>query len=124
MQFRIRKLAEDIVGRGSRKYGYIHQARNMLWALLCQAALNDDDLEEYAEQYGRGLTIEAQFTEWLSNLATTRCRFLFSDLIEDKAYVEKAADGEFNFLRTNAAYKRAMQKAHGRWRWVERRLAG
>jgi hypothetical protein len=122
VQFRLRRLVYDIVDRGANKYAYVQRARNLLWALLCQAILNDPKLEERAEKFGRGLSLEAQYTEWLSGLATTRCRFVLSDLIADKAYAPKAAEGNFSFMRTNAAYKRSMEIAYKRWRWVEKRL--
>jgi hypothetical protein len=32
------------------------------------------------------------------------------------------AEGNFSFLRTNAAYKRCMEIAHKRWKWVQKRL--
>ncbi len=46
-------------------------------------------------------------------------RWLFS---EDKQFAAKAAEGNFNFLRTNAAYKRAIEFAYKRFKWVERGL--
>lgn len=122
VQFRLRRLAKDIVERGANKYAYVTRARSLLWALLCQAILNDPKLEERAENFGRGLSLEAQYTDWLSSLATARCRFVLSDLVADKIYASKAAEGNFSFMRTNAAYKRSMEIAYERWRWVERRL--
>ena len=122
LQFRLRRLAHDIVDKGANKYAYVQRARNLLWALLCQAILNDPELEEHAEAFGRGLSLEAQYTEWLSRLATTRCRFILSDLVSDKLYALKVAEGNFSFMRTNAAYKRSMEVAYKRWHWVEKRL--
>jgi hypothetical protein len=122
VQFRLRRLVNDIVDRGANKYAYVQRARNLLWALLCQAILNDKDLEQYAEEFGHGLSLEAQFTDWLSGLATSRCRFILSDLVGDKQYASKVAEGNFSFMRTNAAYKRSMEIAYKRWRWVEKRL--
>ncbi len=121
-QFRLGRLAKDIVDKGVNKYAYVQRARNLLWALLCQAMLNDPKLEEYAEEFGRGLSLEAQYTDWLSGFATTRCRFILADLVADKLYAPKAAEGNFSFMRTNAAYKRCMEIAYKRWRWVEKRL--
>lgn len=121
-QFRLRRLVNDIVDRGANKYAYVERARNLLWALLCQAILNDPNLDEYAEDFGKGLSLEAQYTDWLSGFATTRCRFVFSDLVADKIYASKASEGNFSFMRTNAAYKRCMEMAYKRWRWVEKRL--
>lgn len=122
VQFRLRRLVNDIVDKGTNKYAYVQRARNLLWALLCQAILNDPKLSERAEDFGKGLSLEAQYTDWLSGLATTRCRFVLSELVSDKAYGSKVAEGNFSFMRTNAAYKRSMEIAYKRWRWVEKRL--
>jgi hypothetical protein len=89
IQFRLRRLVSDIVDKGANKYAYVQRARNLLWALLCQAVLNDPGLEQRAEDFGRRLSIEAQYTDWLSGLATTRCRFILKDLVADKAYASK-----------------------------------
>ncbi len=121
-QFRLRRIVNDIVEKGANKYAYVQRSRNLLWALLCQAVLNDTRLEERAEDFGRGLSLEAQYTDWLSGLATTRCRFILSDLVADKLYASKAAEGNFSFMRTNAAYKRSMEIAYRRWHWVEKHL--
>lgn len=122
VQFRLGRIVRDIVDKGANKYAYVQRSRNLLWALLCQALLNDPKLEERAEEFGHGLSLEAQYTDWLAGLATTRCRFILSDLVADKAYASKAAEGNFSFMRANAAYKRSMEIAHKRWRWVEKRL--
>lgn len=122
VQFRLRRLVNDIVDKGANKYAYVQRARNLLWALLCQAILNDPKLEDRAEEFGRGLSVEAQYTDWLSGLATTRCRFILSDLVADKAYAPKASEGNFSFMRANAAYRRSMEIGYKRWKWVEKRL--
>ena len=122
VQFRLRRLVNDIVEKGANKYAYVLRARNLLWALLSQAILNDPRLERMAEEFGSGLGLEAQYTDWLSALATTRCRFILSDLVADNLYASKAAEGNFSFMRTNAAYKRSMEIAYKRWKWVEKRL--
>jgi hypothetical protein len=122
MQFRLRRLVNDIVEKGSNKYAFVPKARNLLWALLCQAVLNDPKIEARADDFGRGLSLEAQYTDWLSGLATTRCRVILSDLVEDKAYASKTAEGNFEFLRTNAAFKRSMEIAYKHWKWVEKQL--
>jgi hypothetical protein len=122
VQFRLQRLARDIVGKGANKYAYVQRARNLLWALLCQAILNDPKLETRAHELGQGLSLEAQFTEWLSSLATTRVRFILGELVNEKSYAVKVAEGNFSFMRTNAAYRRSMEIAYSRWKWVEKRL--
>ena len=122
VQSRLRRLINDIVDKGANKYAYVDRARNLLWALLCQAILNDPKLEDRAEGFGKGLSLEAQYTEYVSTFATTRCRFILSELVKDKLYESKALEGNYSFMRTNGAYKRAMEIAYRRWKWVEKRL--
>jgi hypothetical protein len=122
IQFRLRKLLSEIVEKGPSKYEFLARGRNLLWALLCQAVLNDQYLEWYADSFGKRMGIEPSFTENLGKLATTRCRFLMSDLTKDTTYAAKAAQGNFAFLRTNTAWRRCMEYAHGRWGWVEKKL--
>lgn len=119
IQFRVGRLVSDIVDKGANKYAYVHRSRNLLWAILCQAILNDPKLEQRAQEFGCGLSLEAQFTDWLSTFATTRCRFIVADVVADKLYADKVAEGNFSFLRTNAAYKRCMDIAYKRWRWIQ-----
>jgi hypothetical protein len=122
IQFRLRKLVNDIVEKGVNRYFYIGRARNLVWALLCQGVLNEADLEARAERFGSSLSLETNFTEWLSYLATNRCRYLVRDVLEQKPYQEKVAVGNFSFLRTNAFYERCMELAHKNWKWDRRRL--
>jgi hypothetical protein len=122
IQFRLRKLVNDIVEKGVNRYFYISRARNLVWALLCQGVLNDPDLEARAVRFGSSLSLETNFTEWLSYLATNRCRFLVRDVLEQKPYQEKAAEGNYSFLRTNAFYEKCMDLAHKNWKWERRRL--
>lgn len=122
IHFRLRKLVNEIVDRGRNKYEFVLRARNLVWALLCQGILNDPDLNDHAEAFGQGMTVPADYTAMLSQLATTRVRLMLSELIKDSAYADKVAEGSFGFLRTNTAYKRCMEIAYKRWKWVEKRL--
>jgi hypothetical protein len=122
IQFRLRKLVNDIVEKGVNRYFYISRARNLVWALLCQGVLNDGDLEVRAQRFGSSLSLETNYTEWLSYLATNRCRFLVRDVLEQKPYQEKAAEGNYSFLRTNAFYEKCMDLARKNWKWEKTRL--
>jgi len=122
VQFRLRKLIQVIAEKGVNKYSYISKARLLLWALLCQGMFNDPELDDWSERFGRSLTIEQDYTELLSSLATRKCRFIISDLVADEKYAERVAEGNFSFLRTNAAFKQAMASAYERYGWVQRKL--
>jgi hypothetical protein len=121
-QFRLRKLMSVILEKGQNKYAYIGKARPLLWALLCQAILNEDDIEDLAARFGKTLSIEADYADLLVRLATNKCRFLIADVVADKAYAAKAEEGNFSFLRTNAVFKKCMDLGHKRWKWTEKRL--
>lgn len=122
VQFRLRKLMQVIAERGVNKYAYISKARLLLWALLCQALLNDDNLEDLCENYGNSLSVEPGYTELLSNLAARKCRFVISDVVEDAKYAERVSEGNYSFLRTNMAFSQAMAFAYKRYGWVHRKL--
>lgn len=122
IQFRLKKLINEITEKGPNKYWYLSRGRLLLWALLCQGVLNHPDLEDLAERFGRRMSIEADYTETLSALATTRCRPLLSDLTADADYADKVAEDNLGFLRTNAAFKRCMEIAYKKWKWVEKKL--
>lgn len=121
-QFRLNRLVQAILEKGAAKYAFLNRARNLLWALLCQAMLNDDDLEWYCDEYGNGLVVEANYSEWLTGLATTRARAIIGDVIKTSPYAENVKEENYGFLRTQAVFKKCMEVAHGRWGWVKRGL--
>ncbi len=66
IHYRIRRLLQEILSRGSEKYAFIYRARNLVWALLCQACLNDDRLERMAAEHGEDLVASDGYMEWLN----------------------------------------------------------
>jgi hypothetical protein len=122
VQLRLRKVMNEIVDKGYNKYWWIDRARGLLWALLCQGILNDPDLESVADRFGDNMGVPAEFTAYLVQLGTTRCRPLLAQLVADPTYADKVAEEKMGFLRTSAAYKRCMEMAYKKWRWTERRL--
>lgn len=123
VQFRLRKLANEIEQRGQNKYAFIHRSRYLLWALLCQGLLNRDDLEEVAENFGHAMTMPANYSEILSHLATARVRVLLSAIMEHPDYQEKVASGNLSFLRSDRVFEKCMEMAYKKWRWVHKKLA-
>ncbi len=122
IHYRLRRLMNDIVEKGPNRYSYISRARGLLWALLCQGVLNDSALAELADRYGTSLSVEADFVNKLSYLATARCRMLMSWLTDNKEYKDRVAEGNFGFLRTNTAFEKCMERAYTQWRWVHKKL--
>ncbi|MBK7110831.1 MAG: hypothetical protein IPH60_00045 [Flavobacteriales bacterium] len=48
VQFRLPLLTRSIPERGENKYSFVGRGRHLLWALMCQAILNDKDLHSMA----------------------------------------------------------------------------
>ena len=122
IQFRLRKIANEIEQKGQNKYAFVHRARYLLWALISQGLLNSPNLEEESDSYGTDMTLPAGYTELLSQIATTRVRHLLSGLMALPAYKDKVAEGNFSFLRTDAAFEKCMASAYSKWGWVHKKL--
>lgn len=123
VQFRLRKVASQIAEVGQNKYWFVSRARSLLWALLCQGLLNDEKLDDLLDKHGRSLAISNEYAELLGYLATARVRLLLKELIEDRDYVEKVAQENLSFLRTDRAFDKCMEMAGKKWGWAHRKLA-
>lgn len=95
-------------------------AKNLTWALLLQALLNDRRYPGLLEDYGRGLNKEASFGDVLKQLTANRVAPLIKELCSMPAYQAKATDGRFEFLRTSEAFRRAMDAARDRYGWSKK----
>ena len=124
IQFRIRRLVQEIVDKGSNKYAFAQRARNLIWALIFQGMQNDPSCESQREKYGQSLAIESGFATWIQTIASTRVRPLLSDLAAEPVNKAKIDDGRLDFLRTKATFDFCMERAYKRWKWVHCKLKG
>jgi len=122
IQFRLARIIREIMERGEKKYSWMRRARNLVWALLCQAILNEEDLAGLADKYGRKLGVETGYTELLARLASTRVRFAVAEAVALPQYAAKVENESFGFLRTNAIHDAAFRIAAEKWGWKERSL--
>jgi hypothetical protein len=122
IQFKLKKLANEIAQKGQNKYWFISRARYLLWALLCQGLLNDENLEDYAEDYGQSMSFPVGYTEILTHYATTRVRPLLALLMQDEDYIDKVRAENLSFLRTDKAFEKCMAIAYKKWQWIQKRL--
>jgi hypothetical protein len=120
--FRINRIIRDIYEKGTNKYEYIFKARNLLWALTFQGIANSPDLEFYSDLYGTDMSAPAGFTQWISGIATTKCRPIIAQLTKRTEYSEKIEQEKYGFLRANATYKECMEIAHQKFGWSQRKL--
>jgi len=84
--------------------------------------LNDPELDDYAEKYGRYMSVEAGFTEWMREIAVNKVRMLLSDLVATTHYRQRMEEQRYDFLRTRAAYDVCMRRAYKTWKWVGEKL--
>lgn len=98
----------------------IPRARNMTWALLVQALLNDKKLDGYLQDYGSSLAKEPTFGEILKQLTGGRVAPILKDLLASSAYQVKVAQGKYDFLRNSEAFKKAMVIAGDRFGWSKK----
>jgi hypothetical protein len=123
VQFFLGHLVKEVMMKAIKKYAFVSSARSLLWALLCQAILNDSRIDDLTEDFGRFLGLESAYKDWLSDMTMDKCRFILSDLAADEAYESRSADGNFAFMKTNAAYMRAMEIAQTRFAWKKKNFA-
>jgi hypothetical protein len=98
----------------------VPKARNLTWALLIQALLNDRKFSEYIENYGSKLTKEAVFRDILKQLTVNRVAPLIRELFACPAYKDKVAQEKYDFLRATEAFKRAMTIAMDKYDWSKK----
>jgi hypothetical protein len=122
MQFRLGRVIREIIEKGAQKYAYMGKARNLVWALLVQAVLHDEQLEVKVAQYGGSMTLEADYTEYLRDLASRRVRLIMSEAFAEPRYEEAIAQQKYGFLRTKAAFNRCMEVAQERFGWSKRSI--
>jgi hypothetical protein len=119
---RLRKITSDIVQKGVNKYWFAPKARYLIWALACQGILNSKHLESLSDEDGCRLAVSANYTENISKIATANIAPILAELVGDEEYAARVADDKFGFLRTDAAFEKAMNIGYKKWRWVQKKL--
>jgi hypothetical protein len=117
VQYSLVRLAKEIKDKGKLKYEFVSRTREIIWALLSQGLLNSPKIEEWSDLYGTDLSRPSTYISELQKLATTRVRFLLDHLISDKEFKVKAEDGNFSFMRSPVAFRKAMRHANTQWGW-------
>jgi hypothetical protein len=114
---------EEIDERAPAKLKYaVSRARNLVWALLIQAFLNDGKLGDYLEWYGSGLQKESDFRQLVRKLASSRVLPILKAVLNDEVYQKKIEDEKYSFLRTKELFRRSMDDAYERFHWNRKPL--
>jgi hypothetical protein len=122
VQFHLPKLVERIRSRGQVRYDFIGRYRDIVWALVCQAVLNDPQAEQMAVEYGSNLASPRKFTDRILELASTRVRPLIGGLLDDEEYRPKVEALSYSFMRSSRAFDKAMNSAGKLWAWRKFKL--
>jgi AIPR protein len=100
----------------------IKRARNLIWALLIQAILNEAKLSEKLERFGNSLAKEVDFREYLKSLASAKLLPILRDLFDRDEYRDKIENERYDFLRTKEVFKKCMDSAYDKFGWTKRSL--
>jgi len=120
VQFRLNRIAQEIVAKSPYKYQFIGRARNLIWALLIQGILNDSKLPNLCERFGTRFVMEADFSEYLKDLGSQKVRLVMIECIKDVRYKQMILEEKYSFLRTKATYQRCMDIAQEKYAWQKK----
>ena len=117
IQGRLNAIIKEIESRGESKYFFVRHARSLIWALAIQALFNDKQISSLLENYGRGLTVEADFTFLLKDIGSKKIRIILSELIKQKKYKTNFDSNKFSFLKSKGAFIDCMAIAEEKYGW-------
>ena len=90
VQFALNQVIAEIRSKGTTRYAFLPRARNLLWAILCQALLNDPKLDDHMENYGQSLTIEAGYRSTIERMDEIQVAIRGQRKVEPPSALERA----------------------------------
>lgn len=122
IHFRLPSIIRSIENKGYNKYYWAGYAKNLIWSLLIQGLLNDEEIDNLLEDYGYSLSFETNFGDYLKNIASKKIRFILADIANQSKY-QVFLDNDppkYSFLRTKAIFQEAMSLARRKFGWEKR----
>lgn len=114
----MRGVTERLREALAQKYqAAVPKLRNLTWALLIQALLNDKKLSGYLDDYGGSLVKQGTFGDVLKQLTGNRIAPILRELLNSSIYHEKISQEKYDFLRTTEVFKKAMAIAADKYDW-------
>ena len=102
-------------------YYYMGKGRNLIWALLIQALLNDDNIDDLRDNYGNDLYQAADYYDYLKKIATGKlCKILQRAVKSDQKYSDYIKENKYSFMRTKAFYDICMSIAKEEYEWSKK----
>ncbi len=100
----------------------VRKARNLIFALMIQALLNDTKVNDYLDFYGRGLQKENDFRQLTRKLASSRVTPILKAVLSSEAYQQKIESENYSFVRTKELFRRCMDEGYERFKWTRKPL--
>jgi AIPR protein len=117
----IRSAMKRLEERAGENIRYaISKARDLVWALLIQGILNDPTLPKLLDTYGTGLKKEAEYREYLMNMASSRLLPILRKLLAEDDNRKKLAAEKYEFMRSVPVFRKCMDIAHSQYGWVKK----
>jgi hypothetical protein len=107
---------------GTDKYAFVKGARSLIWALLCQAYLNDGRHDQLAAAHTGDLVASQEFTDAIERIASSRVKPLLMWIANESEYVDDVKAERYGFLGTRKVFERTLEVGRERWEWRHRRL--
>lgn len=107
--------------RAAQKIRYVvSRARNLVWALLIQAILNDDNLHDLLEEYGTSLKRESTFREHLRKSASSKLLPILRDVMAQDEYADRISNEKYEFIRTKEMFNNCKDAAYEQFGWTKK----
>lgn len=118
IHFRLGVVTNTIQQNSAEKYYELfNKSKNLIWSLLIQAMLNDSNLDSWIQTYGASLTVEANFTDILKNLADKKVRLILQEIWKDEKYQKNIQEQNYLFLRNKSTFEHGMKIASDKYNW-------
>lgn len=119
----LRDPLQRLIDRCGQKLAQaIGKARNLVWALLIQAVLNDPKLPQILEEYGSSLRKEVAFREYLRTLASSRLFPIVKEVLGRDEYKERLSKERYDFLRSKEVFNQCKDVAADKFSWLKKSL--
>jgi hypothetical protein len=111
----LKELNDD---NAAGRYAFLYKGRNLFWALLCQATVNDSKhLDDNIEMHGEDLVITQSLRSILASYAQSKVRPILNALVAQDPYKDMMQLEKYGFLSTKSVFERAMDIGAERYGW-------
>ena len=114
---------QRLVERATQKLALaFSRAKSLVWALLIQAILNDQKLQQGLEDYGTSLRKEATFREYLRVLASSKLFPILKEVLCRAEYKERMDKERYDFLRSKEVFNQCKEVGAEKFGWLKKSL--